>query len=211
MLPDIAFGLYVTVSLFAIAWIIGFPVSLLITILVFLNPGFRHYVKIFSIFFAITPLLAVLFWFHYPAQTLLGIVVNPFQTSVFVLTLFVIANATDILIVNMLDINQRYVDAIKVLGVSWKHYLRKALLPVTVYSAIPRLLNLAVMTVHATMFTSLIGVEELFRVIQRLNSQFLKPVELFSIMAIGYILICLPLYALAVYMKQRYKTADEQA
>jgi len=211
MFPDIVLGLYVTLSLFSFSWLIGFPISLLFAVMVFLHPSTRLYVKVFSVFFAITPLLAVLFWLHYPAQTLLGIVVNPYQTSVFVLTLFVIANATDILVVTMIDVNQRYIDAIKVLGISWQYYLKKALLPVTIFTSIPRLLNLAVTTIHATMFTSLIGVEELFRIIQRLNSQYLKPVELFSIMALGYIVMCLPLYGMAVYIKQRYKIGDEQA
>lgn len=211
MLSDILYGLGITVSLFSVTWLISLPISLLISVVVFLNPGIRLSAKIFSVFFSITPLLAILFWFHYPAQTLLGIVVNPYQTSILVLTLFVVANASDILIETMFDINRRYVDAIKVLGISWKHYLRKALLPVTVYTAVPRLLSLAVMSVHATMFTSLIGVEELFRITQRLNSQYLKPVELFSVMAIGYIAICLPLYLLAMYTKHRFKIGNEQA
>jgi polar amino acid transport system permease protein len=202
MAQDLFYGISVTVSLFLWAWLIGMPVALLIAVSAFLRPSARILVKAFAIFFTVTPLLAILFWLHYPAQSTLDIVVPPYNTAVLVLTLFVIAGVSDILLVSMIETNIRYRDAIKVLGVRWGRYLRKVLLPVSVVTSLPRLLTLAIVTIHATMFTSLIGVEELFRVTQRLNSLYLKPVELFSVMAFGYLVICLPLYALARYLEQ---------
>lgn len=53
------------------------------------------------------------------------------------------------------------------------------------------------------MFASLIGVEELFRVVQRLNAQMLRPVELYTALAASYAALCLPLYLAANYLNER--------
>ena len=60
---------------------------------------------------------------------------------------------------------------------------------------------------HATLFASLISVEELFRVSQRINSTIYRPIEIYTALALFFLVVCLPINLFAVYLK-RYYTRD---
>jgi ABC-type amino acid transport system permease subunit len=55
-----------------------------------------------------------------------------------------------------------------------------------------------------TLFASLISVEEIFRVAQRINATIYQPVEIYTALAIFFLIICLPLNGLAIYLKKKY-------
>jgi polar amino acid transport system permease protein len=57
---------------------------------------------------------------------------------------------------------------------------------------------------HATLFASLISVEEIFRVSQRINSTIYRPVEIYTALALFFLMVCLPINLLAAYLKKRY-------
>ena len=57
---------------------------------------------------------------------------------------------------------------------------------------------------HATLFASLISVEEIFRVSQRINSTIYRPVEIYTALAFFFLLVCLPINLTAAYLKKRY-------
>jgi len=57
---------------------------------------------------------------------------------------------------------------------------------------------------QATLFASLISVEDLFKVAQRINSMIYKPVEIYSALGIFFLLVCLPLNGLALWLKKRF-------
>jgi ABC-type amino acid transport system permease subunit len=57
---------------------------------------------------------------------------------------------------------------------------------------------------QATLFASLISVDEIFRVAQQVNSLIYKPVEIYSMLALLFIAICVPLHLLANYLRQKY-------
>jgi len=57
---------------------------------------------------------------------------------------------------------------------------------------------------HATLFTSMISVEELFRVAQRINAQIYKPIEIYTALGVFFLAICLPVNFFALWFKQKY-------
>ena len=61
-----------------------------------------------------------------------------------------------------------------------------------------------VVMLHATLFASLISVEEIFRVAQRINSSIYRPVEIYTALACFFLLVCLPINLLAVHLKNTY-------
>jgi ABC-type amino acid transport system permease subunit len=66
------------------------------------------------------------------------------------------------------------------------------------------LLAVQVAMLQMTLFASLISVEELFRVAQRINSTIHKPIEIYTALAMFFIIICVPAYILAFYLRQKY-------
>ncbi len=57
---------------------------------------------------------------------------------------------------------------------------------------------------HMTLFASLISVEEVFRVAQRVNALEYRPVEIYSALGLFFLLLSLPLTGLAIILREKY-------
>jgi len=74
----------------------------------------------------------------------------------------------------------------QVTGVPRGTYMRTIMVPLALRAALPSYLVSQVGVLHMTLFASLISVDELFRVIQRINSIEYNAVEVYSLLAIFY-------------------------
>jgi ABC-type amino acid transport system permease subunit len=155
--------------------------------------------------FATVPLLALLFWFHYPLQSLLGVVWSGWTSTVVVLIVLSWANAHSIFSSALAKTIDQHLDAVIVLEIGKVDAFRKVFIPLALFAALHRFAALAIVILHATMFASLLGVTELFRAAQRLNAEYLQPVEIFSLMGGIYVMLCGPLLALELFLKSRYE------
>lgn len=150
------------------------------------------------------PLLVLLFWLHYPLQSMLGLVIDPFFTSAAALLVINTLAVADITRVAICDFPRQYVTAAQVCGLTpWQTFSRIKL-PIIMRQIVPGLLVAQVNVLHLTLFASLISVEEIFRVAQRINAQIYMPVEVYSALAIFFLFVCLPLNGLALYLKNRF-------
>lgn len=200
----LAYGIGVTISLVTGCWIIAFPIAALLGPAVGIQ-GRRNFLTFFSRLLSSIPFISLLFWCYYPLQSLLHVAWPSYYT-----TLGLMAVVTTILLSALFadvtyTVDQRYRMVSKTLRLSRKVYIRRVLAPLILRASLPRCLTLLIATIHTTMFASLIGVEELFRIIQRLNSEFLKPVELYSVMALIYALLCVPIYVAADRLELRFE------
>jgi len=150
------------------------------------------------------PILVFLFWLHYPLQSLLGIVVDPFITAVVTITIINIFAVSEIVRIALIDFPSQYIVAAKVCGLSAFHTVLYIQLPIILRQTLPGLLMIQVGMLHATLFASLISVNEIFRVSQQINSVVYKPVEIYTALGILFLAICLPMNGLALWLRQQY-------
>ena len=104
----------------------------------------------------------------------------------------------------IVDFPRQYLLAGRVCGMKTSQIVRYIQLPILFRQLLPTLLILQVGMLHASLFASLISVEEIFRVAQRINSTIYRPIELYTALAMFFLLVCLPINLLAAYLKQRY-------
>jgi ABC-type amino acid transport system permease subunit len=135
---------------------------------------------------------------------MLGIVVIPFITAAFALSLINIVGVAQIVRDVLDDFPQQYVIAGKVCGLSDQQVFSKIEFPIIFRQIIPQFLTLQVSMLQMTLFASLISVQELFRVAQQINSIVYKPIEIYTALAVFFIAICLPLNLLAHWFKNKY-------
>jgi polar amino acid transport system permease protein len=198
-------GLAVTIKLFLFVSSMGVGLGILFGALGYrYEHSFGVLVRGISFILSGIPILVLLFWVHYPSQALLGIVVDPFKTSVFVLTLLNVFAVADIVMESLREFPRQYIVAAKVCGLSARETFRSIQLPIISRQLIPVLLPIQVYMLHATLFASLISTEEIFRTVQRINAIEYKPVQIYSALALFFLAICLPLNALALFLKHRY-------
>ncbi len=160
--------------------------------------------RIFSFFLGGIPLLVFLFWLHYPAQAMFDLVIDPFYTAAFTFALVNIVAVADIVRGALTDFPGQYLTAAKVTGLTRNQTIFRIQLPLIFRQILPGLLLLQVTMLHITLFSSLISVEELFRVAQRINAQIYRPVEIYTALGVFFLAISLPVNGLALWFKHKF-------
>lgn len=198
-------GVWVTLQLCLIIWSSGLILG---SILGFFGAKWDFTLglpsQIISFVLSGIPILVLLFWLHYPLQAELGIVIDPFYTAATALSIVNIFTVADVVRGVLKNFPSQYIIAAKVCGISPYETAFKIQLPIIFREIIPSLLILQVNMLQATLFASLISVNEIFRVAQQINAMIYRPVEIYTGLAFFFLAICLPLNGLALWLKQRF-------
>lgn len=198
-------GLWVTLQLCLIIWPTGLLMGSLLGVL---GSHWKRTAGIFSRIssFILTsiPVLVLLFWLHYPLQEMLGVTIPPFYTAAGMLALVNTLAVAEVVRRVLQDFPRHYVIAAKVCGLSTRHTVLWIQLPIVLRQTIPALLIIQVNMLQATLFASLISVDEIFRVAQRINAQIYQPVQIYTALGVLFLLVCMPLNGLAFWLRSRF-------
>lgn len=198
-------GLWVTLQLCAIIWTVGIGVGAALGYAGWVQPRPLGMVtRGIAFVLAGVPILVFLFWLHYPIQAMFNVVIDPFITAAFTFTVINIFGVADLVRGALDDFPKQYLTAAQVCGLDRRTTIRKIQLPILFRQVLPGLLMLQVTMLHVTLFASLISVEEIFRVAQRINAQIYKPVEIYTALGVFFLLVCLPINGLALWLKHHY-------
>lgn len=160
--------------------------------------------KAISVILSSMPIIVFLFWLHYPLQYILDVVIEPFRTSVFALSLVMIFLIGDIVRTALTNFPRGLIESAEVCGLPTREAVRKIQMPLVFRQVLPEFLFVMVTVLQATLFTSLISVNEIFRIAQQINADIYKPVEIYTVLALFFIVICVSLNLLAYWLKVRY-------
>lgn len=194
-------GISVTLKLCLVIWGLGIFIGLILGVFAYRIKSINFLIKAINFGLSSMPVLVLLFWLHYPLQAILGIVINPFITTAFTLTLINIFGVSNIVCSNLNEIPNEYREVAKVCNISEYSIFSKIEFPMMLRLALPTILVLQVNMLHLTLFGSLISVEEIFRICQQINSQIYQPIEVYSTLALFFLIISLPLNGFAIYLK----------
>jgi polar amino acid transport system permease protein len=198
-------GLKVTFYLCLIIWSAGLVLG---TALGVLSQGYKStvgiLVRIIAFFLSGVPVLVFLFWFHYPFQQMIGKNFDPFITTAFTISLINIFSVSGIVRNAINDLPSQYTEAAKVCGMNSRQRLWKIDFPIIFRFVLPSFLITQINMLQLTLFGSLISVNEIFRVSQQINSQIYQPVEIYTALGVFFLIVCLPINGLALYLKAKY-------
>ena len=200
-----ASGLLVTLKLCIIVWLLGLLCGGSLGIL---STRWKMTIgiplRVVSFILSGIPILVFLFWLHYPAQSLFDVVVDPFVTAVTMLVIINTIAVSDIVRGGVNNLPNQFVEVAIISGIKAKKRFFKIELPLIVRHIFPSLLITQVNMLHMTLFASLISVEEIFRISQRIISIEYKPVEIYTALGLFFLMISLPLNGIAHYFKKNY-------
>jgi polar amino acid transport system permease protein len=198
-------GLLVTLQLCVWIWVSGLLIGILLAAISSGKSSLAgSIVKIGAFIFSGLPILVLLFWLHYPMQAILGVVIDPFFTTVVALgavNVFLVAQQVSTALKEFPD---QYVLAATVAGLNESQIFRHIKFPILLRQLIPSLLTTQVNMLQLTLFASLISVDEIFRVAQRINSQIYRPVEIYTALGLFFLAVCLPLNGIAMALRNRF-------
>lgn len=198
-------GLAVTLKLVAIIWFFGMWFGAILGYAGWRWPGsVGTPSRWMSFILGGVPILVFLFWLHYPAQAVFGVVIDPFYTAAFTFTLINIFAVADLVRAACHDFPQQYLLAARVCGLTPQQMAWHIQLPIIFRQLLPGLLMLQVTMLHVTLFSSLISVDELFRAAQRINALIYKPVEIYTALGLFFLAVCLPVNGFALWLKAKF-------
>jgi polar amino acid transport system permease protein len=188
-------GALVSLELAVIAWTGGLVFGTLLGIWrASYGRGLRRSsIALFSLSASSIPVMVYLLWCHYPLQTLLGISVQPFITAAVVFTVYNTLTISEVVRSAVEDLAVAFSQVAVATGVPRGVYVRYIMLPLALRAALPGYLVSQVGVLHMTLFASLISVDELFRVTQRINAIEYNAVGVFSLLALFYFVLSFPL------------------
>jgi ABC-type amino acid transport system permease subunit len=205
-------GLKVTCELCAIIWTVGLGLGSALGIAAARwRAGVGYPMRLAGFLLASTPLLVFLFWLHYPAQAMLHTVIDPFYTAAFTLSILNIFAVGEIVRLAVREFPEQYRIAARVSGLTQLQMLRHIEAPIILRQIIPGLLTTQVAMLQMTLFASLISVEEIFRVAQRINAIIYRPIEIYTALGLFFLAVCLPLNGLALWFSHRFTRDTSRA
>lgn len=165
----------------------------------------RRIVDSLSFLISAVPALVLLFWLFYPAQSILGVFVSPFMTALAALSLMCAMGVYRIVSDATKNLPQQYIATAKVSGLSPLQTARYIQAPLLLRASIPRWIDLQVIILQTSVFASLISVEEIFRMAQRVNSVIYQPVLIYTAMAVVFLMTAGPLIIIAQILRRRFE------
>jgi ABC-type amino acid transport system permease subunit len=132
------------------------------------------------------------------------VVVSPFVTAVFALSVVNVFAVAELIREALADFPRSYSVAARVCGIPTIKIVTAIQMPIITRRILPSLLGIQVGMLQASLFASLISVDEIFRVCQRINAEVYRPVEIYTALALVFLIVCAPLHGLARWLKWRF-------
>jgi polar amino acid transport system permease protein len=216
-----AWGLVTTIWMGALAFALAVPLGILLA-LGRMRPGWAGWVlrvPIIAIVDVIrfTPLLVQAVWIHFAFPAVvqglggaLGIgALDRFSTSatlsgLVALTLHVSAYVSEIMRAGILAVPDGQREAARAMGLRPRQAFRLVVLPQVWPLVLPPLANTAVATFKLTAILSILAIDDLMKVANRINTFAFRPLEIFTVVALIYLLLGLVLAWGAARIERRF-------
>ena len=198
-------SLWVTFKICLLVWSSGIILGTFVGVLSGkYNKTFGLISKIVSTLISGVPIIVLMYWLYYPMQQQLDVNIPAFYIAVLALSLFNIFIVASLVESSIKNLPNQYVVSARVSGLSEKTILLKIQIPLIFKQLIGPVLLVQITMLHNSIFASLINVDEIFRQIQRINATEYRPIELYTALAIFFIVITIPLTLTAQFLKKKY-------
>lgn len=190
-LPALARGALLTIELTAASALVGLVLALAAGIgMVSTQPPVRAISRTYTELFRGMPALVLMFWFVY-SLPFLGLRLSPFVGAAIALGLNIGAYEAEVVRGAIQAVPREQREAAIALNMRAATRMRRVVLPQAAVAMVPPLSGLTVQLLKATALASLIGLRDLTFAGDVVNNNLNRPLEIFSLVLIGYFLIAL--------------------
>ncbi len=204
-----ATGAYNTILMSLTAIIISVIVGLLVAL-----PGLsekkawrtfnRTYVEIVRA----VPILVLILWVYYGLPQLSGITLNVFWAGVFALALSDSAFQAEIFRAGIQSISKGQYEAAQSISLNYRDTMRYVILPQAIRRILPALGNQLVYMLKMSSLVSVIGMQELTRKANELVVSEYRPLEIYTILVLEYLVLILIVSAGVRWLERRMNSSE---
>jgi glutamine transport system permease protein len=203
-------GLYNTILLSVTAISISIVVGLIIALPALSKNRYmrginRFYVEIVRA----VPILVLILWVYYGMPQLAGIAINVFWAGVIALALSDSAFEAEIFRAGIQSVSKGQYEAAHTISLNYPDTMRFVILPQAIRRVLPALGNQLVYMLKMSSLVSVIGMQELTRKANELVVTEYRPLEVYTILVLEYLVLILVVSAGVRWLENRMK-ADER-
>jgi len=208
-------GMGATILISVIAAAISIVVGLLVALPGLSDKrGWRIVNRVYVEFVRAIPLLPMLFWVFYGLPIIfksmgLNIPIDPFWGAIITLALSDSAFTAEIYRAGIQSIAKGQKEAAQTVGLNYVQTMRYVILPQAIRRILPPLANQFIYIVKMSAFASVIGMQELTRRANELVVTEYRPLEIYSLLIVEYLVLVLIISA-GVRWLERRMGADER-
>jgi len=138
-----------------------------------------------------TPLLMVIFWAYFFLPALTGHDTSQFTTMLAALVLFNGAYLAEVVRAGIQGLPRGQMECARALGLSYWQAMRTVILPQALRNMLPSLVGQLVTTLKETSLGYIIGLSEVSFIAGQINAQVItQPVQVYSVLALSYFILC---------------------
>lgn len=209
-LPLLLMGAGITVKITALSVTVGIIIGLFMGIARIARFRiFRIIAAIYVDFFRGTPLLVQIFLVYFALPLLTGQRSDPYVAAISACGLNSGAYVAEIFRSGIQSIDKGQMEAGRSLGMTWVQTMRYIIIPQAFKRVIPQLGNEFIALLKDSSLVSVIGFEELTRRGQLIIAKTYASVEIWTCVAIIYLVMTLSISRLVAYLEWRFKTDDK--
>jgi polar amino acid transport system permease protein len=204
-------GLKVTIELAVASNLMGLVLGFLLCLLAMSRWAFvRWPAQLFIEFFRCTPALLQIVWFFYCIPMILDVFIDPVAMGVLALGLNLTAFNAEAYRAGVQAVPKEHLDASVALGLRpWQRTIC-VVLPQALRSAMPVLLTNGIGSLQQSALVEVVAVADLMYVAKSLATQAYRPLETYSVVALVYFALSLPIAKLVHVIERRQDAAVQR-
>ena len=154
------------------------------------------------------PILVLILWVYYGLPTLTGITLSVFWAGVLALALSDSAFQAEIFRAGIQSIDKGQYEAAQSISLTYRDTMRYVILPQAIRRILPALGNQLVYMLKMSSLVSVIGMQELTRKANELVVVEYRPLEIYTILVLDYLVLILIVSAGVRWLERRMAQAD---
>lgn len=191
-LKFMASGAYFTIVMSVTAILISVVVGLLVALPGLSDKrGWRMFNRTYVEIVRAVPILVLILWVYYGLPAISGITLNVFWAGVLALALSDSAFQAEIFRAGIQSIARGQYEAAQSISLSYRDTMRYIILPQAIRRILPALGNQLVYMLKMSSLVSVIGLQELTRKANELVVSEYRPLEIYSILVLEYLILIL--------------------
>ena len=191
LVAGLLLGLIIALLRLRKEWIIRAPVGLLID------------------FFRITPPLVQLMWIFFALPILVDIRITPFLAAAITLSIQSAAFYAEVYRGGIISVERGQWEAGRAIGMSQRQLMGRIVLPQAIKRMIPAFLERSVELLKTTSLLATIAYADLLYQATQISQQTFRPLEVFTVAAVIYLIIILPISFLVRSAERRFAASGE--
>ena len=201
-------GLKVTLQLALVSNIVGLVLGFGLCLLTLSRWFFLRWpAQMFIEFFRCTPVLLQIVWFFYCVPMLFNVFIDPITMGVLALGLNLTAFNAEAYRAGVQAVPHEHLDASVALGLRpWQRTLY-VILPQALRTAIPVLMTNGISILQQSALVAIVAVGDLMYVGKSIATEAYRPLETYSLIALIYFALSLPIAQLVQWLERRQDTA----